>query len=211
MVKPITRDEFFNRPGAIMAGQYILQAVWDYGAARCAVLHGMFSGFVLAEQAVEKLFKAYLYAASPDGQIRRFGHDMGRLADAVTHVYPALSLKKHEWVYLRLQDYFDGKYPDARTKGMGPRRTTELQAVDELAISLFVQIPFEEPFNRSLGIFPILYPHPDNPGVVLPAYDWIAKNNLAFHRFRVMVVENKSWPDYLRSIGVLPQERSPEK
>lgn len=209
MIQPITRDVYFNSPTAKMAGKFILQAVWDYGAARCALLNGMFSGFILAQQAIEKLMKAYIYASSKELPIKRYKHGMAQLASEVSARFPELDLGKHEWIYLRLENYYNEKYPDVPVTMTDGRSTREFMAVDELAVSLFVFIPFEEDFKRSLGIFPIFYHH---DALMQPAYRWIRAHNMALDRFEVMVIRKQSWPEYVKKHYLAnPQEGEPSR
>src|SRR5436309_1486797 len=108
----MTPDEFFQDPVAKMVAAFAFQAREDYAAARCAVLNGHFSGFILAEQAAEKLLKAYVYMALKTTGIPKLGHRLGDALELVKDKYPHLNLGRHQKILLRLQDYFEGKYPD---------------------------------------------------------------------------------------------------
>lgn len=47
------------------AGYFFKQSAEDYAAARCCLLNGLFPGFVMAEQAVEKLIKGFILFMDP--------------------------------------------------------------------------------------------------------------------------------------------------
>jgi len=47
-------------------GFWLLKAFEDYAGARCLLLNDLPSGFLLAQQGVEKMLKAFLKTAYPD-------------------------------------------------------------------------------------------------------------------------------------------------
>ncbi|SAL19053.1 HEPN domain-containing protein [Caballeronia telluris] len=140
-----------------MAGYFFKQSAEDYGAARCCLLHGLFPGFVMAEQAVEKLIKAFLLTADPTFKPKKGqGHNLAAFCARLIEKYPAISLDGFEPTIQLLQACYDGRYPDSAADPM-PRATAELHNVDRLYMHLADQAPLAGDRKWSIGVFPHLY------------------------------------------------------
>src|SRR5688572_6077528 len=62
------------------AGELYSSATEDYVAARCCILNGLFSGFPLGAQAVEKMLKAFILYKAPATKVRDMSHYIDVLA-----------------------------------------------------------------------------------------------------------------------------------
>lgn len=178
-------------------GGWTHQAVEDYAAARCCILNGRFSGFVLAQQAVEKLLKAYLICSRP-GTSRwvgkgpglspkvldevNSGHDLLAHARLVDCDYPAMSIEhQHGDLLERLSRRFQAKYPD-EPRQIGSTSGAELDELDELLVGLFLRLPIHANLRWRMGLFsaalPLVHPnyYSDSHGLA----QWIATRNRPF-------------------------------
>lgn len=139
-----------------IAGHFFKQSAEDYGAARCCLIHGLFPGFVLAEQAVEKLIKGFLRTGNPSIKWSGKGHQLADLQNQLVAMYPQISLSEHTNTIKLLQSCYDVRYPDSASEGMG-RATSELRNIDSLYMYLADQVPIGGELKYQIGVFPHLY------------------------------------------------------
>lgn len=186
-------------------GQWLRQSALDYGAARCCLLNGLFPGFVLAQQAVEKALKAYIRLKEP--KWKRSKNDVGLIGVNPTHdlliyakkvdsLYPTLKLEaSHSDILEKLSRWFEGKYPDGKSR-VGSSSTSELEEVDKLLVPLLKNIPVDPGFRVRTGIYPALWgiaEVEDRGGVTFPEHIWLIRNNLTLE------AHAKSMIDEIRS------------
>lgn len=176
---------------------WVHHAYEDYAASRCLLLHGLFSGFVLAEQSVEKMFKAYLYSlpcfpvgtkfVGPKAQTPSIlevtpAHDLVALATLVEREFQTLNLNltdTYRGLLEELSYHFHRKYPDNETP-LKSSETETLSKIDALMVLLSLKIPVDDKNRWRTGIFysawpEILIDQPDPPRSV-----WVRKQNLAY-------------------------------
>jgi len=174
---------------------WICTAFQDYPAARCLLLNGLPSGFVLAQQAVEKLLKAYLRISHPTAA-RHVGpkglvasalpvspsHDLLSHASLVEANFPQVQISsQYSWLLRELSLAFDRKYPDSQAPHSSS--TTEwLRDIDELVVGLSLCIPLPAETRWRIGVFhsawPLVLTGQPNP----PWSVWVRKSNEAFNR-----------------------------
>jgi HEPN domain-containing protein len=134
---------------------FLQVATHDYVAARCCLLNGLLSGFVLAHEAIEKLLKACIYLADPNfrpGASEE--HRLEVLADHVHRLHPAVEFSEDELLYLKkLTTYFETKYPDAKVPRPSSVSTAELVQIDQLFVRLSFEIPLVPELKWRIGIF----------------------------------------------------------
>ena len=140
-----------------IAGHFYKQSAEDYGAARCCLINGLFPGFVMAEQAVEKLIKGILLTADPSFKPKRSqGHDLTFLCSKLQETYPAISLSGFEDTIKMLQSCYDGRYPDSGTDALA-HTTAQLRSIDELYMHLDNHVPIAGDMRFRIGALPRLY------------------------------------------------------
>jgi hypothetical protein len=175
---------------------WVSKAFDDYAAARCLLLNWLPAGFILAQQAIEKMLKAYLRIKYPS-ESRFVGskykqpctlpvnasHDLIAHAKLVLIEFPELHLEpliKHEWLLKALSLLYEQKYPDSSAPH-NSSTTAWLQDIDDLMISLSMQLPIEADTLWRTGVFACVWPlvlidQPDPPW-----YQWVRQSNLAFN------------------------------
>lgn len=174
---------------------WIYKAFQDYPAARCLLQNGLPSGFVLAQQAVEKLLKAYLRISHPTVS-RHVGpkglvasvlpvtpsHDLLAHASLVEASFPQVQISsQYSWLLRELSLNFERKYPDSSAPHSSS--TTEwLRDIDELVVGLSLCIPLPAETRWRTGVFhsawPLVLTGQPNP----PWSVWVRNGNEAFHR-----------------------------
>lgn len=182
-------DEMPN--GDKTLGNWMYQAAEDYGAARCCLLNGLFAGFLLAQQCVEKLLKTYMRIVVPNWDRRMSktfapvlpdvtsSHDLVAYAKEVDAAYPSLDLLvSFEPLLARLSRRFEGKYPDTKA-ARGNADTGEVLELDELAILLFTQVGLPAKLKVRTGLYPLLWHLVDPLQAVRPASTWVLQGNEA--------------------------------
>lgn len=168
-------------------GWWLRHAARDYGAARCCLVHGLFSGFILAQQSIEKLLKAYLRIAVPGG-VRPKGvlpnvhrsHDLIAHAREVDARFPSLGLESNFTPLLtRLSQHFQGKYPDS---GVGHLNASsaEVHELDTIAVLLFTSLPLPVDLKVRTGIYPDLW-HLVSDQAKPPEAQWLPVGNAALN------------------------------
>jgi hypothetical protein len=172
---------------------WVLKAFQDYPASRCLLLNGLPSGFMLAQQAVEKLLKAFLRISHPNAH--RFvglhgltqsalpvtpSHDLLAHAKLVESTFENVKLvSQYSWLLKELSLNFERKYPDS--KAPQTSSTTEwLRSIDDLVIELATSIPLDIDIRWRCGVFLSAWPLvlPDQPDP--PWSFWVRNGNSAF-------------------------------
>ncbi|CAN7476180.1 HEPN domain-containing protein [Caballeronia sp. LjRoot31] len=140
-----------------MAGHFFRQSADDYAAARCCLLNGLFPGFVMAEQAVEKLIKGFIITKDASFKPKpRQGHDLAWLCTKLQELYPHISIAPYERIIKLLQACYDGRYPDSGNDRFG-LTTAELKNIDDLYMYLADLVPIEGEMKMRIGVFSHLY------------------------------------------------------
>lgn len=138
-------------------GYFFKQSAEDYAAARCCLLNGLFPGFVMAEQAVEKLIKGFILFMNPSFKPKsKKGHDLASLITVLCSHYGHVSLAPYAKIIELLQSSYDGRYPDSGTDLLA-HMTSQLRDVDELYIYLLDQSPITGDLRYQIGAWPYLY------------------------------------------------------
>lgn len=179
------------------AGYFFKQSAEDYAAARCCLLNGLFPGFVMAEQAVEKLIKGFIFFMDPSFKPKKGkGHDLPSLAAVMCSHYGHVSLAPYEKTIELLQSSYDGRYPDSGTYSQA-HMTAQLRDVDELYIYLLDQSPITGDLRYQVGAWPHLYTA--YLGITnMPDPKWTMFDNLAARRLlmgRPIPANVQRWKD----------------
>jgi hypothetical protein len=174
-------------------GLWVHQAYQDYSGSRCLLLNHLPTGFVLAQQAVEKLLKAFLRISHPKTSkfVGKSGltppvlpvapsHDLLAHATLVEAHFPQIKLSsKYSWLLRELSLNFERKYPDSNAPHSSS--TTEwLRSIDELVIELSLNVPIDVETRWRTGVFYSAWPlvlsdQPDPPWSI-----WVRDRNEAF-------------------------------
>lgn len=173
---------------------WLHHAIQDYASARCLLLHGLFGGFVLAQQALEKLLKAYLAIAHP-------GHDQfigGKRAlaervldvspshDLVAHLnlaeryFPQLALNQGQRELITNLSYcFHSKYPDTETP-LKSKTTAWLHELDRIFVSWSLAVPLSDDVRWRTGLHVCVWNDVIGDQASPPYVRWIRDHNQAF-------------------------------
>lgn len=178
---------------------WLRQAALDYGAARCCLLNGMFPGFVLAQQATEKLIKAYIRIVDVNWKPKRSdtclpdvnpSHDLLIYARKADKHFPNLRLEEqHIDTLEKLSKWFEGKYPDGKSHP-GNSSTSELAGVDVLLVPLFKDIPIAPEIKVRTGIYPALWSYTGlDERIVFPEHAWLLKENVLLQHYMPPMID----------------------
>jgi hypothetical protein len=174
---------------------WLHKAFQDYPGSRCLLLNHLPIGFALAQQAVEKLLKAFLQVSHPTaakfvgkGAAAASGlpvtpsHDLLAHATLVEAQFPQVQiLSKYSWLLRELNLNFERKYPDSQAPHSSS--TSEwLRSIDELVINLSLNIPLDLETRWRTGVFHSAWPlvlsgQPDPPWSI-----WVRERNEAFQQ-----------------------------
>ena len=135
----MTRDEHqkycIKNKYALM---FLYNADQDYVAARCCILNGLFPGFMLASQAVEKFLKALIVF---EGKTTKNIHDPFKLKECFKKVKD-YDLDRYDSLLKKLSDHYKARYSDNKmdykTNGAS---SEELVDIDNLWTSLKEKLP----------------------------------------------------------------------
>ena len=136
----MTRDEHqkycIKNQRALM---FLYNADQDYVAARCCILNGLFSGFMLASQAVEKFLKALIVF---EGKEAKNIHDPFKLKECLKKVKD-YNLDRYNDLLKKLSDHYKARYYDNKMDyGTNGASSEELADLDNLWMSLKEKLPF---------------------------------------------------------------------
>ncbi|HET6842505.1 MAG TPA: hypothetical protein VFK06_12605 [Candidatus Angelobacter sp.] len=144
---------FENKYAAMM----IFKATSDYTAARCCILNALFSGFMLASQAIEKLLKAMIYLESH--REMKSCHDPFSLKEQLKSLRD-YDLDKYDFILKKLYDHYQSRYHDNKTTGAGAS-STELPDIDALWLELIHKLPVPDEAKYRIAFFDFLFdPNP---------------------------------------------------
>jgi len=197
----LTKEDTFsfarkNRKGMMI----VMKATEEYAAARCCLLNFLFSGLLLAPQAVEKMLKGFLY----------FNHI------PVPKIHSTLTLKnklkekkdykldKYDYLFKRLDQHYQSRYPDNqnRSKTMFIK---ELEEIDVLWVELVEKLPIPDEVKYKSGTYTFLFDFTSNGKFLgwtktMASGVWIMKDNLALKpklnmiKKRYLEVHNHLYP-----------------
>jgi hypothetical protein len=189
----------FNRTHAD-AGEFVVAATDDYMACRCCLLNGLFPGFRLGAEAVEKYLKAFVLYGDPSLDIRKYNHRIKDLASVASSIEPHFNSTQFGHVIDRLETHYRHRYPNVP----GFRRdasTAELIGIDEIVLYICDCLPVPElPKFRNYGYFffvccswtPPLGPHKK----------WLEQENVALQRVKTSLVQRyRAVEEQLRKSG----------
>jgi hypothetical protein len=176
-------------------GLWLDRAFQDYAGSRCLILNHLPAGFVLAQQAVEKLLKAYLRTSHPS--VWKFV-GKGGLTDPLLHVTPSHDLlahatlvethfprvqilSKYSWLLRELSLSFERKYPDNQAPS-GSSTTEWLRSIDELVVDLALKVPADSKTLWRIGVFHSAWPLVLSGQADPPWSIWVRKDNEAFEK-----------------------------
>ncbi|WP_146191290.1 hypothetical protein [Acidovorax sp. HMWF018] len=171
---------------------WLFQATEDYSSSRCLFLSGLSGGFMLAQQALEKLLKAHLTIAHPDhskfigpqGLAPKVldvaaGHDLVAHLRLAEKQFPHLALDPGQLELITNLSYcFHSKYPDVETP-LESRTTAWLDEIDRIFVRWSLGLPLLEEARWRTGLHTCVWCEVLGTPVHPPVH-WIRTQNKAF-------------------------------
>lgn len=169
------------------ANMRFFNANQDYVAARCCILNGLFAGFTLASQAIEKLLKAIIYLET--GEEMKRWHDPYKLKEKLKEKKD-YNLDNFDTTLKKLYDHYLSRYhednPRIHSDGTSGASSEELKSIDELWFTLVEKLPMPDEVKYRMAFFADLFEtHPYWLNGV-----WLTKNNFAFDKRQITLLEN---------------------
>ncbi len=167
------------------------QATSDYVGCRCCLLNGVFSGFELGAQAVEKHLKAMLLFAHPNSNVRSFSHKLPSLVETV-HEKAIADLSKHSVTIQKLEGHYQARYPD-NPRANNSSSTEELALIDVLIMEILEKMPVPYEVLLNSGVYARAIASSDRR-VVFPDEHWLLLQNVILQtRVPVLLQQKKEW------------------
>jgi hypothetical protein len=153
------------------ATMMIYVATNDYAAARCCILNGLFPGFMLASEAIEKLLKAAIFLES--GEEMKSNHNAFALKEKLKQSKD-YGLDKYDDQLNKLFDHYQSRYHDNPTTGKGAS-SEELPQIDALWLELMEKLPIPDEVKYMTAFFS----HLANPNPFWRNDHWLKFENQA--------------------------------
>ncbi len=130
----------------------------DYVAARCCILNGLFPGFTLASQAIEKMLKACIFLESKK-ELKR-GHNPFELKEELKKLKD-YGLNKYDNLLKKLYDHYLARYHEDNVSrhedGTSGASSDELIEIDELYLEITNKLPMPDEVKYRTKFFADLF------------------------------------------------------
>ena len=168
------------------ANMRFFNANQDYVAARCCILNGLFAGFTLASQAIEKLLKAIIYLET--GEKMKSRHNPYELKEKLKGIKD-YNLDDFDLTLKKLYDHYLSRYHEDNPRIHADRSSgassEELDSIDELWFILVEKLPIPDEVKYRMAFFADLFePNPYWLNGV-----WLTKNNSSFNKRKTVLSE----------------------
>jgi len=161
--------------------QFLNTATDDYIGARCCLLNGLItSGYVLSQQAIEKLLRSFIFLISRHEKLRR-DHDLLLLMDTLQRV-SKIDLSRYAnlfnvltkaYPFLRYPE--NPKNPHILKSGITSLSTAVIDEVDDLFIFLYMQIPLPDKVKCGVSLLSLLLLSKQSSSI-----EWFIRSNEAY-------------------------------
>jgi len=139
-------------------------ATYDYLGARCCLLNGLIDpGYILSQQALEKMLKCYILVHNPGESFKKNSryplHDLNSLLQRLQDFSQLQFAKYDNLCFTLTKAYHSLRYPDnphITTYGINTLSTKVIDEVDEMFIDLFVQLPVEDKTKCRIGLLGLI-------------------------------------------------------
>lgn len=160
------------------ANMQFFSASDDYVSARCCILNGLFSGFSMASQAIEKLLKAIIFLES--GEKMKTGHNPFLLKEKLKKIQD-YKLDKYDSILKKLNDHYLRRYYDnTPTYNTNGASSDELIEIDELWFDLVEKMKMPDEVKYRMKFFgELLQPNP-----YFYTEFWLKRNNKKFKKMK---------------------------
>ena len=172
------------------AREFVSLATDDYVACRCCLMNGIFSGFRLASEAIEKYIKAFILYKEPPYPVKNYLHDIKKVASAATNLEPSFNPTQHFGDIIdQLELHYHLRYP-RDTYPPYSASAAELAQIDELVLYLYESLPIPEvaKFRNDGYFFAVCCPW-SPPIHFNPDKDWMQRQNVALDRVRSSLIQ----------------------
>lgn len=161
----------------------------DYVSARCCILNGLFSGFSIASQAVEKLLKAMIFLESGiqiknnitwgSGKIdKNVGHNPFLLKERLKEIKD-YQIDKYDSILKKLYDHYLNRYHENKPiYGTNGASSEELVQIDELWFDLVDKMSMPDEVKYRMKFFGELL----EPNHFWNTEFWLKKDNKKFKK-----------------------------
>lgn len=140
------------------APMYFFKASDDYIAARCCILNGLFPGFMLASQSIEKLLKAVIYLETNK---KNRGHNCFLLKEELKKMknYETnYGIDKYDSILKKLSDHYQSRYDEnPMCYGTNGACSDELDEIDKLWFELVEKMKMPEEVKYRMAFFSFLF------------------------------------------------------
>jgi HEPN domain-containing protein len=159
-------------------------ATEDYKAARCCILNGLFAGFILANQAIEKLLKATIFLET--GEEMKTCHNTYELKEKLKKTKD-YNLDIFDNLLKKLYDHYLARYyeddPRAHSDGSSGTSSKEMASIDELWFTLVEKLPMPDEVKYRMMFFADLF----EPNPYWLDGVWLTRNNSAFDKRKTVL------------------------
>ena len=164
-----------NTPGLLR-----MVAAQDYVAARCCLLNGLLSGFVLGAQATEKLLKAYVLALEPATDLKKLYHGNAAIARECNRLDASFDAQRFAALFDKQEQQFKNRYPD-NWKGSHSEDTSELADLDDFVMYIEDRVSLPDAEKYRSGVFALMFESELRglPPHSFPAEPWLWNRNAA--------------------------------
>lgn len=171
------------------ASMRFFNANQDYVAARCCILNGLFAGFTLASQAIEKLLKAIIYLET--GEEMKTWHNPYELKEKLKKIKD-YDIDGFDLTLKKLYDHYLSRYhednPRTHADGSSGASSEELVFIDELWFTLIEKLPMPDEAKYRMAFLADLF----EPNPYWLNRVWLTKNNSAFDKRKADLSEKYS-------------------
>ena len=176
-------------------------ATSDYAGTRCLMINGLWAGFSLGAQSIEKYLKATLLLADPSIKVRKLSHNLVELLTESEYRVSEIAKLGLQPVAQRFERYYQTRYPDNPNQPQG-MDTIELHELDRFVIGIYTCLPCPRNVKFRTGLYAeITFSLNKNSPNMTHNERWIKERNASLAAI---------WPDIAAQYPLVMQELYPQ-